>query len=177
MEGLIVLVVLLVVGAPLATGIWLIARAVGDRKSIEELKRRFGDLEAEVLRPAKRREPAPLRASAPLETTGTASTAAARTSVERPGPIPAKAAEAPLKPGSEEALGITSPPPVPARPVPARITPAPAGAGTPPPIAADKTEPGPVKKPGPAINWEQFMGVKLFAWIGGWRCSSAWHFS
>jgi hypothetical protein len=32
-----------------------------------------------------------------------------------------------------------------------------------------KPEPAPALAPGtiPAINWEQFMGVKLFAWIGG----------
>lgn len=31
----------------------------------------------------------------------------------------------------------------------------------PPPV------PSPAQPPGPAVNWEQFMGAKLFAWVGG----------
>ena len=37
-----------------------------------------------------------------------------------------------------------------------------AKASAPPPL----TEPAP-KPPAPGINWEQFMGVKMFAWVGG----------
>jgi uncharacterized membrane protein len=36
---------------------------------------------------------------------------------------------------------------------------------TPPPVERTPREPEP--PPGPAIDWESFMGVKLFAWLGG----------
>ena len=49
MEGYIILVLLLI-GAPIALGIWLIVRAVGARQSIDELRRRLGSLELEVSR-------------------------------------------------------------------------------------------------------------------------------
>src|SRR6185369_1249871 len=41
----------------------------------------------------------------------------------------------------------------------------------PPPLTSlgepPKVAPWPMGDSKPAINWEQFMGVKLFAWIGG----------
>jgi uncharacterized membrane protein len=40
------------------------------------------------------------------------------------------------------------------------------GVPLPPPIPK-QPEPAPEEPSAPAINWEQFMGVKLFAWIGG----------
>ena len=190
MEGLVALVVLLVVGTPLVAGIWLIARAVGDRKSLEELKRRLGELETEVAWLTKGREAASLPERAPREATGAASAATPRIVIEQPGPIPAKPAEVPQAAGPGEAFGLSSPLPAQARPAPAPIVPGapalaglgvsqttehpgniaalkPAEAGAPPPLPAGKPEAEPVIKPRPAINWEQFMGVKLFAWIGG----------
>ncbi len=72
-----------------------------------------------------------------------------------------------------------SPPPMPA-PVATPVTETPKPPATPPPIVPPPIAPPP-KPPvipaappprpepprAPAINWEQFMGVKLFAWIGG----------
>src|SRR5450755_228854 len=55
----------------------------------------------------------------------------------------------------------TTPPPL---PVPARAAAPPT---TPPPVVAAPPMPKPVPKPRAAIDWESFLGVKLFAWIGG----------
>jgi hypothetical protein len=44
MEG-IILSVLLLIGGIIALAVWLIARAVGAKQSIEELKRRLGSIE------------------------------------------------------------------------------------------------------------------------------------
>ncbi len=59
-------------------------------------------------------------------------------------PVPAT----PLKPAAT-LLAVISPPPISVAPAP------------------PKPAPIPPLKPAPAINWEQFMGVKLFAWLGG----------
>ena len=49
MEGYIILVLLLI-GIPIVAGIWLIVRAIGARQSIDELRRRLGSLELEIIR-------------------------------------------------------------------------------------------------------------------------------
>ena len=69
------------------------------------------------------------------------------------------------------------PPPVPVAPAPAPVlaTPAPPPSAIPPPlptaaVAASAFPSSPIAKPAPskpAIDWEAFMGVKLFAWLGG----------
>ncbi|HWB03812.1 MAG TPA: DUF2339 domain-containing protein [Verrucomicrobiales bacterium] len=62
--------------------------------------------------------------------------------------------------------------PVPIAPVPAE-TPAPrapafaAAKVTPPPIPAAARPAAPAAEPKPSVSLEQFMGVKLFAWVGG----------
>ena len=53
------------------------------------------------------------------------------------------------------------PPPLPV------ITPAPEKKSEPPPIPQRIAEPKTPKPAKPPIDWEQFMGAKLFAWIGG----------
>src|SRR3954471_18515862 len=59
MEGGIVLIILLVLGVPLALAIWLIIRVVQARGEIQELSGRLRSIEAELLRQKKAREPAP----------------------------------------------------------------------------------------------------------------------
>ena len=44
------LIVILVIGIPLALAVWLIVRAVKARRRIEELTRRLEDLELDVIR-------------------------------------------------------------------------------------------------------------------------------
>jgi uncharacterized membrane protein len=142
MEPLIVLVVLVVLGIPLVVAVWLIVRAVSARARIEELSRRLGAVEVGLIQLKRGRE-----AVKPAETA----------------PAPQREIAAPL-------------PVEPPRPV---VAPAPVVSAQPPPMAAPPPVPvatplpeprpvfGPPRKPAPKINWEQFMGVKGFAWIGG----------
>ena len=47
---MIPVIVLVILGVPIALAVWLIARAVQARRRIEELTFRFSELEAEVIR-------------------------------------------------------------------------------------------------------------------------------
>jgi hypothetical protein len=146
MEQLIPIVVLVVFGVPIALAVWLIVRAVQAKGRIEELAFRLSELEAEVIRlkqeSAKPSEPAPKPMPAPV---------AATIKVAEVPPIPPlpKPVAAPKPVVPPQPPPIVTPPPVSAAPMPPRPAPA---------------APRPTV---PAINWEQFMGVKLFAWIGG----------
>lgn len=147
MEGYIFLILLLI-GAPIVLAIWLIVRAVGARQGIEELRRRLGLLEQEVFRLRKGTEPAPHAEPRLREMPAIAPSAAAATVPPRIPPEPTTAAPAP-PPVVKPAAPVSAPPPLPGlKPVP-------------PPVFE------PARKMVPAINWEQFMGVKLLAWIGG----------
>ncbi|MGZ4985362.1 MAG: DUF2339 domain-containing protein, partial [Chthoniobacterales bacterium] len=68
---------------------------------------------------------------------------------EQPAPVPAVSA----------AKAAAVPPPLPSQ---VRAAPTPPVAAVPPPAL-----PKPAAKPRAAIDWESFLGVKLFAWIGG----------
>lgn len=81
------------------------------------------------------------------------------------------AAEMPPPPGTET---IVAPPVVPSELEPPLLAPVPSFiADTPPsqPASTEEFTPPPVEPPSepaaPRINWEQFMGAKLFAWLGG----------
>ena len=143
---MIPVVVLVVLGIPIVLAVWLIVRAVQARGHIEELSFRLSELEAEVIRlkqePAKPFEPAPKPMPAPV---------AATIKVAEVPPIPPvpKPVAAPKPVVPPQPPPIVAPLPVSAAPTPPRPA-----AAAPRPTA-------------PAINWEQFMGVKLFAWIGG----------
>jgi uncharacterized membrane protein len=171
MEPLIPIVVLVVLGVPLALAIWLIVRAVQAKGRIEELSFRLSELEAEVIRlkreSAKPVEPmASVKATAPVLTPQPPVATPApppSTQVIEPGIVPESPFEeiAPGVFGMPPAVPITSSKPEPEvfkQPVP-------------PMIAAASTIPKPapaVPRPtAPAINWEQFLGVKGFAWLGG----------
>jgi uncharacterized membrane protein len=148
MEGYMFLV-LLVVATPIVLGVWLIARAVGARQSIEELRRRVGSLELDVLRLKEGTGRAPMAAAPTPETV-------------QPQPIQFAAPEAPPQITPKEIPVMPAPPPIPV--AAQEISP-------PPPLPTLEPErilaPEPARKLVPAINWEQFMGVKLLAWIGG----------
>jgi len=159
MEGYIILVLLLFV-APIVAGIWLIVRAIGARQSIDELRARLSSLELEIIRLKEGPGRAPTAPPVPRE-------------------MPAQAAPA----GAEEVRW--QPPAAPTQPAPPRITPEEitiSPAPPPIPVAAKTVSPPPqlprvepLPRPAfqparslvPAINWEQFMGVKLLAWVGG----------
>ena len=146
MEQLIPIVVLVVFGVPIALAVWLIVRAVQAKGRIEELSFRLSELEAEVIRlkrePAKPAEPAPKPVPAP---------AAATIKVAEVPPIP----PLPKPVAAPKPVVPSQPPPI--------VAPLPVSAAPTPPRPA----PAPPRLAGPAINWEQFLGVKGFAWIGG----------
>ena len=161
-----VFIVILVIGIPLALAVWLIARAVSARNRLDEIARRLGELELEVYQ-LKKNPPA--------------------SAVPETAPAPAKVYRVPTHQDIVEkqtvgeniphapAVPVAKPPPFPIPPArqtpasPQPILPTPDTISAPPipptmPRSASTSSPG---KPAPAINWEQFMGVKLFAWVGG----------
>jgi uncharacterized membrane protein len=148
MEQLIPIVVLVVLGVPIALAIWLIVRAVQAKGRIEELSFRLSELEAEVIRLKREREsvkPAePAQKPMPAPVAATIKVAEVPPTPPLPKPVAAPKPVVPPQPPP-----IVAPLPVSAAPTPPRLTPA-----VPRPTSS-------------AINWEQFMGVKLFAWIGG----------
>jgi hypothetical protein len=171
MEGTIVMVLLLVFGVPIALFIWLGVKASRAARGVQELESRFDALQAEVY--SLWRE---------LRTRGTAPSAAPTREQPEPAPVPIAPPPEQTEP-SPEPTEVTSPPA--AIPPPIRLAgrgkialrvPTPP-VGIPPPIpeparasvvnapshAARPPEPVRERK----IDWEQFMGVKLFAWIGG----------
>jgi hypothetical protein len=155
-----VFIVVLMLGVPAGLGIWLIVRAVQSARRIDELSRRLGELELAIYRLKETRT-----ARAPESETKPAP--AAR-------PVPAETLQRPVAPVSPEPKPVAVPPPLaPAAPVltpqPPPISIHPAPVQVPPSLAAGSAKPSPApSRPAmPQINWEQFMGVKLFAWIGG----------
>lgn len=151
MEPGIALVVLVILGIPIALAIWLIVRAVSAGNRIEELSRRVGTLEMETLRLRQERE---------------GEMAKSTEVVPQPKPV-APIQIAPQKPiiipqsiVSPEIPQTVAPPPIPQelKPEPQIVS------ESIPPFAAAPESSG---RPAPKINWEQFMGVKGFAWIGG----------
>jgi uncharacterized membrane protein len=127
------LIILAILGAPIALAIWLVVRAVSAKNRIEEVSYRLGTLESEIARLMREKEsPKPVESGSALpkqpETV-----------------IPAPAA--PPRP-------IVAPQPVVSWPPRPPTT-------TSPPVFEPPTEPT------PKINWEQFVGVKGFAWVGG----------
>jgi hypothetical protein len=132
MEPGIILVVLVILGIPIALAIWLIVRAVSARNRIEELSDRLVALESEIVRLKREREPLPPAQPAP------APAPVLQSKIITPSPV------------------TVTPPTVTPPPIPATIVlPKRARIFAPPPL------------PPPKINWEQFMGVKGFAWVGG----------
>ena len=143
-----ILIVLLVLGTPIVLAIWLIVRAVQAGRRIEELSRRVGELELTVFHLQQERE-----STRPEEEPA-------------PAPPPAKPVQESVRPEP------APPPPVPEMPAPEPAAPPPLPpVAAPPPLpafaATVEPEPEPQRETAPSINWEQFMGVKLFAWVGG----------
>ena len=146
----------------------MIVRAVAAGNRIDELSRRLGGLEAEVYRLKREREsikpvePEPKPATAPAPAPPPVFTLPTREQIlqkQREGAQPIEAPvvqpeEAPVF-ASAQTSG-TAPPPLVPPPIPP-IAPRPEPELAPP-------LPGPSS---PAINWEQFLGVKGFAWAAG----------
>jgi hypothetical protein len=159
--ALVVLIVLVVLVAPLALAIWLIVRAVSANKRIEELSRRVGELELEQYRLKRAAEaqppPAPAQQPEPI---------VPKAAPPEPPPQPAAPLQPPLIPPlrpAPETVAAAQPPPIPVPP-PVAAWKQTSQADLPPEAPSVIAPPPPPK---PKINWEQFMGVKGFAWVGG----------
>jgi hypothetical protein len=139
-------VLVLVLGIQLVLAVWLMRRASQAKERMDELSHSVRVLKVDLIRLQEELETA--RATKP-PTAPPPGIIAPR--VEAPPPV--VHAPPPIMPQVRPDLArlASPPPPVWPRPMPERITPAPG-------------PPGPSR---PAVNWEQFMGVKLFAWIGG----------
>jgi hypothetical protein len=148
MDSGIALIVLVILGIPIALAIWLIVRAVSANNRIEELSRRLGGLESEIFRlkrekePPKPVEPTPAHAQQP----------------QMVSPLPV----APPKPVITR-QSVISPPQLDVAPQPVSVPRVPQKLLPPVSIAPDFSP----RPSAPKINWEQFMGVKGFAWLGG----------
>jgi uncharacterized membrane protein len=145
------LIAVLVVGLLAFIVIWLIVSAVSARRGIEELSRKVNDLQLQLARLVQETPPSAAPETAPPMT---AKTSAA---------IPAR--DLPYVPISEPEFSVPKetlsglPPIIPASPWPAEsksVRPTPS---SPPPI--------PSRPALPKIDWEQFLGVKGLAWVGG----------
>ena len=157
MEGLIVLIVLVLVGGVVILPIASFIRAGRAVRDTENLRRKVAALEFELRHLTRERHPptpspeaTTHEPSVPAETTDEA-----RTDLpEFLTPVPPQYAT-----WSEPSAAFTAQP----EDVPGPTTHAP------PPLPPVVT-PRPVAPSGPQlpkIDWEQFMGVKLFAWLGG----------
>jgi type II secretory pathway pseudopilin PulG len=141
MEPGIILVVLIILGIPIALAIWLIVRAISAQNRIKELSDRLVALESEMIRLKREKEPPKPVESAPAP--------APQPKMITPPPVAAPPPIVTPQPViSSQHPSVVGSPPVSARPMPAAVLP----------------RPTPTKS---AINWEQFMGVKGFAWVGG----------
>jgi hypothetical protein len=149
-------VVLLVLGVPLFLGIWLIVRTVQAKQRIEELSLRVGTLERDLFRLKTERTSVPASQTTPEAEAVTPPPMPAATFRPLPEIVPPELVGTPIPPQPALASGLPPlVPPIAETPPILAEYPAPESAETPAPKAI------------PAINWEQFMGVKLFAWIGG----------
>ncbi len=160
---LIPVVVMVVLGLPAALAIWLIVRAISTKNQLEALSGRLSTVESELFQLKRERE--------------SALQVGPKSAPETEIAVPPVFSPSPVIP-SQPAI----PPPVRPMVVPplVREPPIPAGSAgaspyrvAPPPVWGPPTSAPPVPAPEPArpaipsVSWEQFMGVKLFAWIGG----------
>jgi hypothetical protein len=156
-------VVLAVLAIPTALAIWLIARAIQAKQRAEELSRRLDALELEIRRLKRERESARPAEPAPAPPPRTVAPPVAPW---EPVAAPPPAIRPPVQPAVARlvsALATSPAPPMPP-PAPPKREQAPAlqttSLSAPPTLLSSRPA-------APAFNWEQFMGVKGFAWIGG----------
>jgi uncharacterized membrane protein len=176
----IILLILLILGVPLAAGIWLIARAISARNQIEELARSVDELQVELAK-LKRSAAATPQTAAEKIANFVAATLPARKGEEVSAPPSVMSAEVPPAVSVFQSDISSVAQPQPATPPTIQRAGSETGApvsqalsATPPPIhksqsvAPARVPPLAAAKPAlPKINWEQFMGVKGFAWLGG----------
>ncbi|MBV9463810.1 MAG: DUF2339 domain-containing protein, partial [Verrucomicrobiae bacterium] len=159
-----ILVVVLILATPVGLLIWALVSSIGARRQVEELRGELHRLQSEVgaLRTGGTGgtggRGAPMGTPGePRPATATPAVAPAPVPIDRPIPAPIPSAV----PQPAPALAKAAPPPLPA--LSARIQ-EPPPAAMPSPVRPTLAPPSAPSKP--AINWEQFLGVKLFSWAG-----------
>jgi uncharacterized membrane protein len=167
MQPLIVLLVFFLIGVLVVLPIWVIAKIIGHDGEFDALQNRLRTLEEEVrgLRATLRN----LQAAPPSKTPEKAVSPApvAPPVVMEPQPVARPVPEVPCPPSRPL---VAEPPPAVAW---STVTDQRSGSAVPPPPpdVPPKVAPARVPPPPPAgspvIDWEQFMGAKLFAWLGG----------
>ncbi len=155
MPGIVLLLLLLVFGVPITLFVWIGTKASRADRGVRELEARLDSLKIEVRQ---------LRNE--LQGRDTVSTS-------QPPPVAPPVRAATLPPP----LGKLPPQPAPPRvleterpivaPPPIAPSPAPASPREDLPPVSAQPAPRLPQESLPSIDWEQFMGVKLFAWIGG----------
>ena len=150
MEALIVLLALFLFVVLIVLPIWTFTKISGQRNDLDALQNEVNRL-AGALEELRRTPPPGAPASPPAAVKPAPAVIA-------PGPAPATA---PL-PGDRPEQTPGGQQPTTAKPVVAAEPPV---IATPPAAPARPVYTPPPPKP--AINWEQFMGAKLFAWLGG----------
>src|SRR6266849_252668 len=143
---ILVYLLLLIIAVCFVLPLVAIAKATGARRLVEDLKTRLRSLEAELQ--LLRHAPGKPAAERPF--------AAKKETAEREPFVSPPVAESP-----PQTRPLSVPPPLPEEMLAAATS---APPGLPKPPSAELPAPQPLL---PAINWEQFMGAKLFAWIGG----------
>lgn len=145
MESFLVLLGLFLFAVLFVLPIWTVVKLNARRRDQELLQAQVNALKLEVqaLRSDLKQPPAPviLQPVAPVSAS--------------PLPVPAMPAMV------TQPAAVVAPPPPPA-PLPVAEPPL-----LPPIIAAPRPVYVPPQRTKPVINWEQFMGAKLFAWLGG----------
>jgi hypothetical protein len=170
---LVVLAFVVVIGLPLTA----LLVALAARRRAQELAERVRALEVEFTREQGERRIRGI-APAPAEARGNPSSAPPLPVAPAPAAstVPPVVASGRPAPSALPPVASEAPPPLPALtsappPLPAEVSPAvgtrrqPAAAGPMP--AATTPSPAATPAPAAAFDWEQFMGVKLVAWLGG----------
>jgi uncharacterized membrane protein len=157
MEALIALLLIYLVAALIVFPLWAIIKIQRQSSLVDLLTEQIESLRREISRGSTVQDrPAPTAAPSSVQTATLAATPPpVKTSTETPLPAaiaPAPAVPVPAKPPQEPHAPL--PPPLPEKPAAE---------------AAPKHEPieSANTPPRSRINWEQFMGVKLFSWLGG----------
>lgn len=155
MAALIALVLLFLLVVWVVVPVWLIVSVQSLKEQNRRLASRMDAMEANLLSLRQSGVAAVVTEEPPLVQPGQAV----------PQQQPATPAEA-LPPEPTAPAPSATPPPTPEPPpLPLETFAAATGAGPEP--APPPSSQAPVRRAGPAIDWEQFMGAKLFAWLGG----------
>ncbi|WP_158277539.1 DUF2339 domain-containing protein [Opitutus sp. ER46] len=163
MEPLVALVVLVLALAFVAFPVWAIIRILALGRENDALARRLLALESDL--DTLRRSSRPVISSAPTATPSAVAPAPAPARVVSPPSIAVTPSPLPPATASTPSAAAPLPPPL----LPAAASRAPVGSASPSrPVESLAETPEPAGAvPAARRNWEQFMGAKFFAWLGG----------